>query len=285
MKYLYSLVAICCFSFCISSCDIINPAEPVPTYVHVDTFSFAGNNLLGTSSRKITTVYAYLNNQSLGTFDLPVTFPVILDKKSRLQLTAGIDYNGFGGIPAQYPFYTSYIDSLSPEPGLVKTIIPVTGYHSLSKMIYNADFENANPFQEVNPGDTPMIRVTHPDQVFEGSGSGLIYLTSAQDSSVITNSDAFSLPEKTDVYLEINYKSNIPFTVGLVTIPFGVTRMQYLAGFNPRDTWNKVYIDLKTFASTYRGGNFNLLIRAIKENAQKGKDGYVLFDNIKIVSF
>jgi hypothetical protein len=285
MKYLYSLVAICCFLFSISSCDIINPSEPTPTYIRVDTFSFASNNLLGTRSHKITSVYAYLNNQSIGVYDLPITFPVIMDKKSRLQLTAGIDYNGFGGIPAQYPFYASFIDSISPTPGQVINTAPVTQYHSSAKMIYNADFENSNPFQAVNPGDTPIIRVTYPDQVFEGGGSGLLYLTATMDSSIVTNSDAFDISSQTDVYLEINYKSTIPFTVGLVTIPFGVTRIQYLAGFNPRSSWNKVYIDLKTFASTYRGGNFNLLIRAVKESSQRGKDGYVLIDNVKIVSF
>lgn len=288
MKFLYTLVISCCCIFFISSCNIINPSEPVPTYIHVDSFSFNGNASLGTSSHKITSVYAYLDGQSIGAFDLPITIPVIIDKKSKLQLTPVIDYNGFGGVPYVYPFYTSYVDTLTPSPGKTINIVPTTGYHSATKAALNIDFENIIPFQPYTQGiDTPIVYAYGPDQVFEGSRSGIVYLTANKDSSVNFSNQEFSAVALKETFLEINYKSTIPFTVGLFTITpkDNITHSAYIAGFYPSSKWNKVYIDLKNFTSTYSGGKFTVVLRAIKEEEHRGKDGYVLFDNIKVVTF
>lgn len=289
MKFLYTLVAFCCCIFFISSCNIINPSEPVPTYVRVDSFSFIGNSSLGTSSHKITAVSAYLDGQSLGVFDLPITIPVIMDKKSKLQLTPVIDYNGFSGVPYVYPFYTSYIiDTLMPAPGKTINLLPTTGYNTGTIAALNIDFENIIPFQPYNQGiDTPIMYVTDPSQVFEGSRSGIVYLTANKDSSVNFSNQEFSAAALKETFLEINYKSTIPFTVGLFTITpkDNATHSAYLAGFYPSSKWNKVYIDLKNFTSTYSGGKFTIVLRAIKEEEHRGKDGYVLFDNIKVVTF
>ena len=58
-------------------CNIINPHEQTPTYIHVDSFVFQYNSAVPfTTSHDIRTVWAYYNNNPVGTFDLPATFPV-----------------------------------------------------------------------------------------------------------------------------------------------------------------------------------------------------------------
>src|SRR3954469_7333951 len=102
--YLFVVIAAC---FMQQGCNIINPAEPTPTYVHIDSFNMQGNvNVTGTNSHKITNVWVYYNNHSMGVFNLPVTVPIITEGTNGvLRLQPGIDANGFSTIEIPYPFY------------------------------------------------------------------------------------------------------------------------------------------------------------------------------------
>lgn len=289
MKYCCGVVAILAL-FLASGCDLINPSEPVPTYVRIDSFTVKGNELqTGSNSHKITSVYAYLNNQSLGTFDLPALFPVILDKSGKILLTAGIDKNGISSYPAQYPFYTSDTFTLTAAPGTTVTYAPKVRYFDSAKVQFYVDFDGTpvgavsatNPFKTLE-GDTTVKTTGKPEEVFEGAHSGIIALYGNADTSVSINTNPFKLPPNKDIYLEMDYKSTVPLTVGLNTNTAGDEHTAYLVGFYPRSTWGKVYISLRSFASTYQGKDFYLLLRAVKD---KPGDGYVLIDNLKIVSF
>ena len=285
MKFLYTPIVLLLIVFCVNSCNLINPTEPVPTYVHVDSFSFTDDTVrMGTNSAKITCVYVYLNNQSIGIFDLPITFPVLLDNKSKLQLSPGYDFNGLAGVPTLQPMYQAWSDSISPVPGKTITVKPTSKYLPGVEVKYNVDFESRNPFNgATSVGD--MARTDVDSLVFEGQWAGLVFLGANEDSATNFNSDPDSLQALTPTLLEINYKSNIPFTIGMYTNARGVEAIKYIAGFNAHPgTFNKVYVDLQAFVSTYQGGKFTLLLRAIKEPEHIGKPGYVAFDNIKIVA-
>src|ERR1700761_424190 len=73
--------------FSISGCNVINPKEAVPTYIHVDSFRFTPANyeLQGASTHDIRTVFAFYNNNPIGVFDLPATFPVIATGTGKLE--------------------------------------------------------------------------------------------------------------------------------------------------------------------------------------------------------
>jgi hypothetical protein len=266
-------------------CNIINPAEVIPAYVRVDSFSFEGNpGITGSNSHRISSVFAYIDNKSVGIFDLPVTFPVILDKPGKLMVTAGINYNGMSSYQVEYPFYLSDTITLNPSNGAGDTRVftPVARYHPAVKLAYNQDFENylSSPF--VNDGSDTSIGVGAGGEALEGK-FGYITLSATQDSSVNITRDGFPLPANTDLYLEVDYKSNIPVTLGLQTIVGGEVKRAYILGLNPRDTWGKVYIDLRTFASTYQGSRFQLLLRAVRTTGVS--TGQVWVDNLKIVHF
>ena len=286
MNYLYS-ISFLFLLLATGSCNMINPSDPVPTYVRIDSFSFYGNETVtGSNSHNINCVYVYLNNQSIGIFDLPVTVPVILNQPGKILVTPGIHFNGIGAFPGQYTFYLSDTFSISPAPG--QTIRPVvkTTYFPQTKLRYYVDFDGsisgvANPFVKLT-GDTGIARTAIPSEVFEGIHSGIISLPDGKDSSTITNSDPFVLPHNQDVFLEMNYKCNIPLTVGVSTEIDGASYSAYQVGFYPNEKWTKVYINLRTFASSYQGDKYKLLFRAIKD---KTGYGYVLLDNLKIVSF
>lgn len=285
MRHFFLLPAIALLLGFASSCNIINPVEVVPTYVEVDSFGFQGNpSITGSNSHRITSVFAFLNNQSIGVYDLPATFPIIMDKKATLMLVAGVNYNGMRSYQVQYPFYAS--DTITLEPnnasGATKVVVPTVRYSPSVKFSYMQDFENyfASPF--VNAGSDTGITVGTGGEALEGK-FGLISINSSRDSSVNITRDGFAMPFNADLYLEMDYKSNIPVTIGLQTVINGDVQRSYILGLNPRDTWGKVYIDLRTFASTYQGDIYNLLLRAVRTSDVS--EGKVMIDNLKIVHF
>ena len=279
---LFSLLVLVAFG----SCNIINPTEPIPTYIHLDSFAFTGNPALGTSSHNIKVAYVYLNNQSIGIFDLPATIPVIMDKTGVILVTPGVYQNGLTGTPVQYPYYRSDTFTLAPNPGQIFTPKLKTSYFDFTKLATNIDFEGGagnNPFKPLT-GDT-LRKTTNTTQVFEGSGSGLIDFQNGRDTSESTTSSVIVLEPNVDSYIELDYKCTVPFTVGLYAGNVGTSsQYAYLVGFYPSpNKWTKAYISLRTFVSTYQTSdkNYNILLKAIND---AGSNGYVLVDNIKIVT-
>jgi len=275
---------LCFFAiFSFHSCEIINPEEKVPTYVHVDSFQFVNTNNTGTASHKITNVMAFLDYAPLGTFNLPADIPILLDKPGSLLLMPAVQYSGMSTNIVAYPFYTADTSTITPNPGQRAVVAPKTGYWNDSTLKFTIEnFEAGNSFTNLE-GQT-LIRTDDPQYVFEGNYGGVILLN---DTSWGVNimSASFQAPtigsNKAEVYLEMNYKCSVPFVVGLQTSEGSSEVISYLFGFNPRDTWNKVYVGLEEFLTAYPNKSYRVIVRVAKDKA--GTD-YVAFDNFKVVS-
>lgn len=265
------------------SCDIVNPPEKVPTYVHIDSFQFVNTPHTGTGSHKITNVLAYLDYVPLGTFHLPADIPILSDKAGSLMLIPGVHYSGMSSKIIAYPFFQADTSTLIPNPGQRITVSPKTRYWGDSLLQFtHEDFESGNSFISLE-GDS-LKRTNDPQYVFEGAYGGVIFL---KDSSYATNimTVSFRSPtvgaNKSEVFLEMNYKCSVPFVVGLQTSDGASEVVSYLFGFNSRDTWNKVYIGLEDFLNNYPNKSYRVVVRVSKDNM--GMD-YVAFDNFKVVS-
>lgn len=261
-----------------TGCEIVNPDETTPAFVHIDSFQFQGNPALGTSSQKITSVWAYLNNVPLGAYELPATIPVVTSSAGKLTLLPSITYSGLQEFETMYPFFVS--DTATIQPGARVTLTPKTSYFGDSLLNYwIADFDVANKFIRLE-GDTDIARVTDPSMVFEGAGSGYIHLKSPQTTTTVIANEAFTA--RGDAYLELNYKCSVPFVVGIATFDKdNQDVVKYLFGFNPRDTWNKVYVGLSSITDAYPNKPYFVFIKADLEGKS---EGYVLLDNIKSIS-
>ena len=72
-RYPYSLISLFALIF-MSSCELYNPAEPTPAYIHIDKFILNTAYLTeGSNSHKITDAWVYIDDQLLGCFELPAT--------------------------------------------------------------------------------------------------------------------------------------------------------------------------------------------------------------------
>ncbi|MCB0698749.1 MAG: hypothetical protein H6551_00650 [Chitinophagales bacterium] len=270
-------------------CKIIDPQEQVPTYVKIDSFDFQTIDPIkeGSGAQGITSVWIYYNNNPVGIFDLPCTVPVITEgDKGVLSVTPGITLNGLQDLQPQYPFFRFDTTAFFTNPGMIREYTPTTSYISSAKFPFKEDFEVGNTFQEFTSGvigDTSVIRTIAPGNVFEGGASGVIYLDANNPQCENISKAEFQIA-KGESYLEVNYKCTAPFQVGLYnTLNSNVDAYDYIFGIKPSDTWKKIYIELGSYTSQNPGKNYRVMIKS--ELTDGMTSGYVLLDNVKVVSY
>jgi len=274
--FILALVSLLIF---VSGCEMINPTEKIPSYIHIDSFSFAHTPNTGTQSHNIPSIWVYLDNAPIGLFDLPATIPILSDKGGSLTFRPGIFYSGLSDVVVPYPFYQRDTADFDPNPGQVVNINPVTRYYPDSILsMTTEDFESGNSFVQVS-GDT-LEKSNNPEYVFEGNYGGVIRLNNTQDAENIM-SQPFTTVNNSEVYLELNYKGNVSFQVGMQFSEGASDVKSYLFGFRPRAEWTKVYVALQDFIYAYPNKTYRILI---KVSELSPSNGYIAFDNFKIVA-
>ncbi len=279
MKLIRLLILFLIGTYAFQSCNIVNPAEPIATYVHIDSFSFQQTPNIGTSSHKITSVWVYYEGKTIGAFPLPCNVPIITSKSGLLMVRPGITVDGVADIQSPYFQYNNDTITIPAKPSETINFQPKTSYIADTLLnIVNQDFESGNPFQKVD-GDTGILVTSQSNYVYEGNYSGLLTLDSQQFAVNLLQT---GFTTKFNPFVEINYKNTIPFVVGLQTTNAqGQIVLQYLAGFNPKSEWNKVYVSLVDFVNQYPNKQYFLVIRAYNSS---NTQGYVALDNVKILS-
>jgi hypothetical protein len=260
-------------------CKMINPSEKIPTYVHIDSFAFrqpsAGQ---GTASHDITSVSVYYNNNPVGFFDLPATFPVITTGDSGvLTLSPAVTVNGLHDFQSTYQYYTFDNKILKTNPGKVATMLDTTGYNTLAHFPWSDDFESGNGFTNIGGGN--LVVDTNAADVFEGHRCGRIDMQ--PDSTFLAVAGkSFSMDPGGQTYLELNYRCSTAFEIGVQALnSTGGDATVFLVGGYPNPNgWKKMYISIQAVAQQYPNGQYYILIKGLQ-----GTGGYILLDNLKVV--
>ncbi len=168
----------------LSSCDLINPSEQIPAYVHLDEYTFEAGPGMGSSSHNISEVWVYDNGTILGVYDLPADVPILLEGNTELSFFAGIKNNGMSSHRIQYPFYQGYYETVNLAPLKVDTISPTFSYKENASILFESSFEDASTgFIDTQTNDDVEFLVSEDENnVFEGNGSGHV---------IFENSDSF----------------------------------------------------------------------------------------------
>jgi hypothetical protein len=269
-----------------------NPSRPA--YVYVENIFFEADTMLGqgSSSSNITDVWVSVDGQQLGANNLPALFPVILDENfptNSVRISAGIKDNGITNTRAIYPFYESYVASVDLESGKIDTFRPTLQYPSNANIILVEDFEDPNQpiFTEELDGNPNTEMITQMDEVFEGNYSGSLVLDSANlDCTVATSVRYFNLNgvSASAVYLEMDFKTNTPFQVGLIAHYGGSDReVLYKGGANASTSWKKIYFNLTEEVFGANATEYSVVIRALKY--VNAADPEIYIDNVKLIHF
>jgi len=269
------------------SCNLTRSAQPEPTYIHIDSFSFSPSSVSGVTTHEITSVWAYYNNNPIGTFDLPATIPVIANGSGVLELSPGITIDGLNALTGAYPFYQIDTFSFTAQPGKIINHEAHTQFYDDVVIKTIADFTISNEFYLWKQGG--QVPITRPlvDSETEGGNNGQlgsIYITAAGDSSVDSSALAFPIPSGS-AFIELDYTCDMSFSIGLqANIVGGISASPfYFVGVFPSGQWQKMYVNVADFAAQYKAESYNLYIKAVLPPGQAA--GRVLLDNIQLVAY
>jgi len=281
----------------ITSCDIINPEEPIPAFLFIPEFTLNTEEATeGTNSQKITEVHIFVANEFLGIFTLPATIPVLEEGLQEVQVFPAIRSNGLGDITDIYPFYTPYQAELEFIPANVDTIFPVTEYQETAKFFFEPQesFEDGTlAFAEDLDGNPETTIELTNQVVFEGSGSGLIQLEQDDDQIELGSNLITEMPNINAIttYLELDYMTEITFLVGVIGFDSQgrIISSAIDKGVNPKDDWNKIYfnftdemIQLLELGNQLVGYRFVIIADLFAGDAEQAN---IYLDNIKLVQF
>jgi hypothetical protein len=297
-KYLF-FIAFLALSSIWTSCNLYNPAEPVPAYIHIQKISVTTDaSLEGSNSSKITDAWVYIDGKLVGIYELPATFPVIAEGSHQLLIKAGIKVNGISATRAPYPFYDSYKQTITLTAGTTSHVQPVVQYVSglnwSSPNMWKEDFESSSGMTldtSATGSDTNLYHytipsgTTHPN-VFEGHGSGIAYIDAAHPKFEYMSSNApFVLPRgDSPVFLEMNYKCNYDFVVGVFAHDNSGSNQYKVINVNASPNWNKIYIYMSpTVSAATNAIDFNVFFGMLNTSGSNGL--YIALDNIKLVHY
>jgi hypothetical protein len=280
-----------------SSCSTFDPPVTVPIYGHIDsvhfTTSYYGSGSTpaqGSASANIKYAWVYLDDNPIGAFQLPCTFPMVGSSGTHtVQIYSGI-IPADGTSPTSIePYYQYYSITLNMNQGSKYTFHPTSTYYSWVKFPYLEDFESEPPGNQpayivkAEGTQAVMIVTRNPAYVFEGKGSGMA-IVNAANPKFIAETIADTLPKTgaVPVFLEINYKATTDFEVGMFHYTDSTTGLSPI--FPIASTkWNKIYVNLSTIIAANQIGPYHIYFAMNLNTAEGHTADTLLLDNIKIV--
>lgn len=267
--------------FLLIGCD---KEEKVPAYLSINSMSLTSNYLVvGTASHNIKDAWVYIDGQVLGVYELPARFPVLSEGRHSLNIAAGIFVDGVSATRTKYPFYNFYdtiIDFVAGQTLALPAPIPVKYFEGQTYTWYE-DFEGTGFTFIANPSsDVQIIGTT--DDVFEGTGSAKFTLTSDDPKFDGQMQDGYAIVTQNSTFLELNYKTEQPFSVGMRVSTGVSTKTVYVATVNTSAAWNKIYIDLSKVVNENQSADlFRVYIYA--ELSSGRSQSIVYLDNFKLI--
>jgi len=263
----------------------------IPSYVEIQNFDYYGNSPGSTpfpnnyQSINITDAWVTMDGQALGVFQIPCTIPILNSGLHSFTIYPGIKVNGIAGNRIKYPFYKSYeIDTIISLDQTIE-LQPTTSYKD--QVIF--DFESEGQFELAGNGTileatniSDTVAIIQDQTVFQGTKSAAIYLDSTNSYFDIRNIEPLELSFNT--FLEMNFKSNINFNVGLIIINESDLEVKKeLIQLYPTQEWKKIYLDLAPLISM---GNmfskFKIYFEGYYHNNESNNAIYL--DNLKLIS-
>jgi len=265
----------------------------VPAYIQLEPVTMITVAGEGSTSQKVSDVWAYANDQLLGVWEAGGRIPVLANGNTTIKLIGGVRRNGITDDRVQYPFYATFQTDLDLVPEVTTPLEPVFRYFD-GLDIWIEDFDgNGYQFDRESSSDTLLYvwdTIAHPvDEIFEGRASGAFFLdTQRPFFSYVYDADPIDVEVSDPCYLEMDYRSDMRMLIGVYVTSDGgpVERIPYLYVSATKQAdgsmpWNKIYIDLQQAWPFLGVSDRRFYIEATLPSGQAS--GSVYLDNIKVV--
>ncbi len=264
--------------FLFFSCKKDKETEP-GFFLSAEPVTVSPTSLQGSSSHNITDIFLYVDGMFQGVYPIGKLMPIVTKNKSvRIEAFAGIKNNGISDTRIPWLFYQKLQYDTLISTGQHITRPFVFNYNSSVNFQWVEGFEGSTGVSLVkSPISEVGYSLSAPEESFEGK-SIEINLNASQIIAQLESAKSYTLPAaNSNVYLELNYKCNTKFEVGL----FGSgTSEKPAIVINPKDTWNKIYIQLAGVVNSEpKANSYKVYFRVLND----GRDARVQLDNIKLL--
>lgn len=280
------------------ACDMTPSQEPA--YLKVDALALADiqdEPWAGNTHSHITTAWVEVDGVNLGAFDLPMDIPVVVSTgMHEVTLYPGIDINGIAGFRGVYPFYEPLVSNIQLSKGSVSSLPIGNSPYAIS---YGSDCMVGVNLEDFNGAGRTMVPTATSDTTWtivssthlkfppingeSNVASGMAILNGGIGRFEAVSNTAYILPTGGDnVYVELDYKSTLPITIGVIANrPSGIIQ-QPTATLYPKKTWSHAYINLVTEVSGYPDAyDYQIFIGTAKDST--GKIDTLLIDNMRMI--
>lgn len=279
-----------------SGCDSFDRPETLPVYLNLPRAEIRLNASGSIKSELgVKDLWVDYGPGQLGVYRLPSVVPLLpLEGVDSVVIRGGIFESGLSLVRSPYPFWRPLILPLNNTPADTQTISPVFSYYpdTVIAFPFVEAFENAsNAFENVSSTAITTSLTSSTESVFMGTKSGKVSFSPDRYQLDLIAADFIRLPQSgsNDIYMEITYKNDISFTVGLFySVGVDIGEIPAEVYFNSKGEWNTVFVHLNDgVRSVQDGAFFKPYIRANSMNATTGQaaSGVIYLDNIRIVHF
>jgi len=286
--FLYTLFAV--------SCKKLDKEEKIPSFIYIDEVVFNANFATeGSNSHNISEVKVYVNDELMGFYELPAEIPILEEGVRDITIYPGIRNNGLSSTRFVYPLMNPYEETVNLKKDEAITIKPTFTYKSINKFSFIESFEDQGSiFIKHSQSDTNLVVTGDNENVFEGSGSGIINMDTSDFYFRIQTDQSYILPGAgVPVYLEMDYACNQPLVVSLLaeTPSIGTSFNHPVITLNPTyegttPVWNKIYLDLTflvSFEAVSGTESFEIVLEGF--NFDGSANSTMNMDNLKLVHF
>lgn len=284
MRYTYTFILLLIIS--LSSCEVINPDEDIPTFIKIDSIAFTSGFGQGTDKDDIADSWVYVDGDLIGAFEMPCEIPALAAGKHTVMIRPGIKINGIASTRTINPFLTDYSKYVNLVAGETTYFEPTSTYKDYVEFVWNIrgeeDFEHGGISIDSIAGSSTIIEKS-TDDVFEGTYSGNIHLDAGHTTYYGESANEFVLPKSGKaIIMEIHVKNNIPLVIGLFSyMPGGaVSSINHLT-INPGSEWKKVYVNFTQIVSEQITATTHKIY--FKANVGDLTEADIYIDNIKLM--
>ena len=308
-KYtLYAFFMLAVFSLAFASCKKFEGSQTIPAYIHIDSITVNCDYFTyGANTSKITDAWVYVDDNAIGCFELPATFPVLKHGPHKVTVYGGIKSNGISAARAPYPFYRPLVyENLNLVEDSIVKLQPVLSYYSIGNGVekgWMEDFETANTLVPYAGSDTSVVRINGAEAWHSANSfySGKIVLPPDSLDFTVATADEFTFHKGYMSYcmLEMDYNCNDAFFVGVIYYKDYQLVKHPLLRIQPTDTtdgipqrWNKIYVNIGPFMNENVTASYfkiyftsNLSVDPAygeDDYVQADKQRYYYFDNLKL---
>ena len=262
------------FLFIFISCE---KDDKIPSYLKVNNVNLNYNQNFGSITENITDVWIYIEDNLQGVYEIPVEFPVLEEGIKNIRVRAGIKANGIASTRIQYPFYSSFLDTINLVKDETIEIFPTFSYNDAFDAIIE-DFENSGTTVDSTISSEIDFTIVNEDEnkyAFAEIVSPLINFEIATQDLTLPQQGA-------PVYLELDYKSSTEFLVGMyINYPQDVVKSE-LVWVTSKQDWNKIYINLtQTVSESIGAQSFKVFFNMRRNDPSSNEE--ISLDNIKVL--